>query len=205
MPQGFSGIRTETPQNLVLDAGVAYANIDVDELETSGWSEAITGAQNLGATRGGASFDLNRQLREIEVNGALGPVDQLIRRQEIRPTLSVTLLEMTADNLLKAVAGGQMVEVPDTTPEYERISGGEITSASFLDNIALATRLQGSTDNKPIVFVLYNAMVHTSPPMSAEEQNEMGIECEFVGHFPLESPQDEATVWRIYRPITTSP
>lgn len=198
MPQGLSGIRTETPDNLVLDAGVIYANIDIEELETSGIDAALADAEEVGATRGAATFSANRTLRDVEVNGALGSVVGLVRRQEVRPTLTATLVEVTSDNILRQNAGS----VSETAGGYDKITGGEITSDAFFENIAMIARVQGADD--PIVFVLKNVLVHTSPGYETEDESEIGVETEFVGHFPLEDPLDEEEVWAIYRPSSGS-
>jgi hypothetical protein len=201
MPQGLSGITVATPDNLVLDAGVVYANIDIEALEATGWTAAIATADALGATRGSAVFNANRTLREVGVNGALGPVRGLIRRQEVRPTLTATLLEQTTEQFTRYLAGAVSDE---TASGYDKIEGGEITDDSYLENIALAARVQGEDSTDPVIFVLQNVLVHTSPAFETEDENEMGVECEFVGQFPLDGPQDESEVWAVYRPVTGS-
>lgn len=201
MPQGLSGITTATPDNLVLDAGVVYANIDIAALESTGWTAAIAQADNLGATRGSATFNANRTLREVEVNGALGPVQGLIRRQEVRPTLTATLLEQTSEAFTRYLAGAGS---DPTASGYDKITGGEITDNAYLENIALAARVQGEDSEDPVIFVLQNVLVHTSPAFTTEDENEMGVETEFVGHFPLTGPQDESEVWAVYRPVAGS-
>lgn len=197
----ISGLRIETPENLVFGEGVAYANIDVDALESdpgddlTAWELAIADAIPLGATRGDATFNPNRTLRQIEVNGTLGRVRELVRRESVEPTLTVTLLEQTPENLQMLIAGARR----DYAGRFHRITGGEIGQNSFIDNIALAATMEGS--NEPIVFVLFNALVVDSVEFPIPGTGEMAVTVTFVGHFPLDNPKDESQVWRLYRPI----
>lgn len=194
--QPLSGIRTSTPDNLVFDAGVIYANIDLAALEnpTGGWEDAIVGATAIGATRESAVFNANRELREVEVNGTLGPTKGLTYRDTIRPTLTATMIEMTTANLQMMVAGA----ISEDTGKFDRISGAEIQEADYLTNIALAATIKGSS--QPVVFVLMNVLVHTSPELEFEDHSELDAEVEFVGHFPLDNTRDEVECWRVYRP-----
>lgn len=194
----LSGLRVETPSNLVLDAGAIFANIDVEDLEATGWDAAIAAATAIGATRGNATFNANRELREVDVNGTLGAVRGLVFRNEVRPTLTATLIEITAENLGRMIAGGQSSPVG----EFSRFSGQEIEDASYFNNIALAATVIGS--DEPLVLVLFNVLVHTSPDFEFEDHNELGVEVEFVAHFPLEDPRNELSCWRVYRPLAES-
>lgn len=199
MVNSLSGLSTSTPDFLVFDAGVIYANIDISELENpaGGWEAAIAAAVLLGATRGGATFNANRELRDVDVNGTLGPVRGLKYRNMIRPTLTATFIEMKTENLRIA-----MNAVAAEVGKFDKITGAEIGDASYLENVAIAA-MQGIKE-EPVVFVLRNVLVETSPDFSFEEHNEVSTEMEFVGHFPLSAPRDEAQVWGAYVPTEES-
>jgi hypothetical protein len=192
MPQGRSGISGDTPDRLVFDAGELYLDIDISDLESTGVDDAISGATSLGATRGGATFNPNRTLRNMEVDGALGPVKGMVRREEVAPTLSVTLLEMSEDNLLEAIAGATST----TEGEFQKIVGGEIETATYKDNIALLATYSGDSD--PVIFVLENVLATEISDVSLEDQNEPVLEVTFAGHF---DPDDiDTEPWSIYHP-----
>lgn len=61
MPEPYQthGITTKTVQNMLLDSGAVYINYG----ET-------TGERIIGATSGGNSFVVEREIKEIEVDGA---------------------------------------------------------------------------------------------------------------------------------------
>jgi hypothetical protein len=197
--QGLSGVHADTAKHLVFDAGALYFNIDVEALEdTLGEdpvTEALAEAVRVGATRGGSTFNVGRTLREIEADGLLGPVKGLVRRQEVRPVLTVNMLEISKSNLVKAIAGATAT----TAGDYAKITGGPITEDAYIGNIALLTTYSGSA--KPIIVVLFNVLVHESFDLSFADEDEPVATVPFVAHFdPADGEPDEDKVWRIYHP-----
>ena len=202
MPQGLSGLTDDTFRSLILDAGAVYFNISESALANSSGStmeadieNAIANAIPIGATRGGATFNAGRTLREIEADGQLGPTKGLIRRTEVRPTLSVTLLEQTIDNLRRQFPGA----VVNSAGAFEKITGGPITSGTYVDNVALITTY--GEEGQYIVLVVQNALVLESPDFSTEDKNEVATEVEFVGCF---SGVGAAEPWAVYLPPASS-
>jgi len=194
--QGLTGLSAATPERLVLDAGMVYFNIDLNELEdpenTDPVTAALATAIPLGATRGGATFTRGLSVREVEVDGKLGPYMGLARREEVRPQLTVTFVELTVDNLLKAIAGATVT----TAGQFQKITGGPILDTSYIPNVALLATYTGST--KPVIVVVKNALVLEGPELALEDKNEGGIEVTFVGHFDPGEPRVEP--WAIYHP-----
>lgn len=198
MPQGLSGITTNTSKHFLLDAGVAYANIDLTALETAGtnaWANAIaaTGAVSLGATRGGSTFNPGRTLREIPVDGSIGPVKGHIRRQESRPVITLNLIEMTVAQLERSLAG----HTKSTTGSFTKLVGGAIGSAAYLTNVAIATTLTGST-GLPFVLVVRNPIVMEAPEIAFADEDETVISVTFTGTVDPSTPNTES--WAIYYP-----
>lgn len=196
MPQGLNGLTDDTFRSLILDAGAAYFNIDLTALEAGPDAEtaienAIATAIPLGATRGGATFNAGRELREVEADGQLGPTKGLMRRTAVRPTLAVNLLEQTIDNLRRQFPGA----VVETAGAFERITGGPITADTYVDNVALVTTY--GEEGQFIVLVVENALVLESPDFATEDKNEVATEVTFVGCF---SGVGAAEPWRVYLP-----
>jgi hypothetical protein len=173
--QGFSGVSTDTEKNFILDAGVAYADIDLEELENGGWTTAIADALPLGATRGGNVFNPARELRDMEIDGALGPVREMQRRGSSRPTLTLNLLEITPENVKMSLAGA----IVDDIGEFKRITGGEVTDASYWRNIAIAATL--TETNAPVVIVVRNPIVLENPVFELTRMAELVLSVSFVG------------------------
>lgn len=200
MPQGLNGLSDDTFRSLILDAGAVYFNINLTALEAGATVEAavqsaIAAAIPVGATRGGATFNANRTLREIEADGQLGPTRGLMRRTEVRPTLTVNLLEQTVDNLRRQFPGAVVARAG----AFEKITGGPITGSTYVDNVALVTTY--GEEGQFIVLVVENALVLESPDFQTEDKNEVATEVEFVGCF---SGVGAAEPWRVYLPPAAS-
>lgn len=198
MPQGLSGVTTNTNKHFLLDAGVAYANIDLTALEGSTsdpWGDAIaaSGVVSLGAFRGGATFSPGRTLRTMPVDGTIGNLKGFVRRQNSVPTITVNLVEITVQNLQNALAGSTSTTVNDFT----KIIGGPILDANYFSNIALATTFTGAA-NEPLVLVIKNALVVEPPDIQLTDEDETVIAVTFAGHIDPANPNTE--VWTIYHP-----
>lgn len=198
MPQGLSGLTDATFQNLILDAGAVYFNIDIDELEEAtaddfedAVAEAIADAVPVGATRGGARFNRGLTLREIEADGKLGPTKGLNRRTEVRPVIEVTLLEQTIENIQRQFPGA----VVETAGLWEKITGGPIVDDTYIDNVALITTF--GEEGRLIVMVVFNALVMESPDFQTEDKNEVATTVAFMGNF---AGANAGEPWAIYHP-----
>jgi len=92
-----SGLSAKTPERIFVDAGAVYLDY------------GLSTQRLLGATRGGNEFNLNREIRDIEVDGVRGSVKGLRRRTVCRPQITCNLIELSLDNLIKAIAGADQV------------------------------------------------------------------------------------------------
>lgn len=174
-----SGVTTNTAERYVFGPGEVYINFDEDTL---------TGT-SLGATRGGAEFDLGREQRTIEVDGVLGPVKGNVKLSKVTPTLTVRLLEITEANLKAIIAGA-------TNDVDGNVIGGEISDSTYLTNVVLVA--EGSNGDDMIV-VLENALPTAVKSISFPDQGEAVLEVTFTAHF---DPADlETEPWHI-TPIT---
>jgi hypothetical protein len=114
-----TGLNANTPDRIMVDAGAIYLNY------------GLTTERLLGATRGGNEFNLNRTVRDVEVDGVMGSTKGLRRVVEVRPQLTCNLIELSLDNLLKAIAGASSEEAKATEivdAEYLGEGSGEIDS-----------------------------------------------------------------------------
>lgn len=201
MPQGLSGLTDATFESLILDAGACYFNIDTDALEGAhdnfqeAIDAAIAAAIPIGATNGGASFNANRELRQVEADGQLGPTRGLLRRTEVRPTLTVNLLEQTIENLQRQFPGA----VVENAGLWARITGGAITDSTYVDNVALITTY--GEEGQFIVMVVENALVLESPDFATEDKSETTTSVAFVGCFAGVGREEP---WRVYLPPASS-
>jgi len=197
MPQGRSGLSALTAPNMLLDAGEVWFNIGITQLEGAGsdpWADAIavSGATRLGGTRGGNSFSPNRVIRQMPIDGAIGPVKEFNRRASSAPSLTVNMVELTAANLARAIAAANEA----TAGSFTKITGGEVESADYIGNVALATTIKGN--DIPLVIVVQNVMVLEAPEFSMADEDETVLAVTFVGHVDVTAANTE--VWSIYHP-----
>ncbi|GAH51123.1 unnamed protein product, partial [marine sediment metagenome] len=105
-----SGLNVNTPDRIFVDAGAVYLNY------------GLSTQRLLGATRGGNEFNLNREIRDIEVDGVRGSVKGLRRRTVCRPQITCNLIELSLDNLIKAIAGADQAEFAEQIVVEEEYS-----------------------------------------------------------------------------------
>jgi hypothetical protein len=136
------GFTTNTPNNLMIDAGAVYKNYGES-------TEAL-----IGATSGGNEFAVAIKTRDVKVDGFKGTVKGLTRIISTDVTLKVNMLELTTNILQMAL----MANVDTTTNSgFDTITGKtEIALSDYIDNIAIVGRLSGSL--QPVIIILKNAL-----------------------------------------------
>ena len=199
--QGRFGFDSKSSDNLQLDAGQVIANFDIEafltdaqdtetevtDLSTYGLNSGE--AYPLGATDGGVSFTANRDIKEIDFDGALGRTKGMRRRDAsgVNPELSADFLEFNQENLENAVVGYKTVDVEgevegDITGVVE-ITGDEITDDSYLKNVVFITM---RSDGKPVIVELRNCLVNGDLDIDTDHGDESTITITFEGHFDVE-------------------
>jgi hypothetical protein len=174
-------IRTETVKNLILDAGVVYVNYGLAD-------ERI-----LGATQGGNTFVVEREIKEIEVDGAKGKVKGLRRLITENAMLTTNLREMSTENIKLALAGSTSSDVlaaDGVTKTHDSItSSGDISDADYITNIALVAKVSGSSES--VIVIVENALSDGEFNLSFEDKEESTTEVQFSAHY---DPADLANV-----------
>lgn len=183
-------ITGETVKNLLLDAGVVYVNYGLGD---------DMGERVLGATEGGNTFLVEREVREIPVDGARGKVKGLRRIVREDAKLTVNMKEMSAENIRLALSGAEVSDYPEEEEKtHDEIrSTGEITDDDYVDNVALVATLSGS--DTPVVCIVENALSDGNFEIGAEDKDEAVVPVEFSAHFDVEDMGK--TPWAIRYPV----
>lgn len=183
----YHGVTTETVKRLFLDAGAVYLNYGETE------------ERLLGATNDGNTFTIEQDVREIEVDGARGPVKGLRRIIEVRAQIVANLLELTAENLKTALAGSTMEDYPDGEEKtHDKISRKlTIADTDYIGNVALVGEISGSQE--PVICIIKNALVDGNFNIDTADKEEAGLEVTFTGHFDPADMDDEP--WEIRFPV----
>lgn len=181
-----TGITRETVKRFMIDAGAVYLNYgEKDE-------------RRLGATRGGNSFNVEQEVKIIEIDGAKGPTKGARRVTEVTAQIIANLIEMTAENFRNAIAGADMEPYPDeSAATHDSIRRTrEIGDSDYIKNVALVGNISGTTT--PIICIIENALADGNLELTTEDREEAGLEVQFTGHF---DPEDMATEpWEIRYP-----
>lgn len=182
----MSAITTETSKNLLFDAGVVYLNY------------GLQGERILGATEGGNTFTVEREIREIPVDGARGKVKGLRRIVSENCKLVVNLKELSVENIKLALSGSTSTDYPSTIDKThdEVRSTGKISDSDYTNNIALVATLSGSS--APVVCIIENALSDGNFEIGATDKEEAVVTVEFSAHY---DPEDLTKVpWAIRYP-----
>ncbi|SDY23220.1 hypothetical protein [Thermoactinomyces sp. DSM 45892] len=167
------GITTETVHNMILDAGAIYLNYaEPDE-------------KLLGATSGGNSFTVEREVKVIEIDGAKGKVKGARRITEENASLTINLLEMSPENFKLMLTAADIEDVLDkdgTTKIAKKIKPrGQILDSDYMKNVALVSTVSGS--NRPCVIVLYNVLADDELEIELEDKEEGKPEVVLSAHY----------------------
>lgn len=197
--QNYSGLTSLTPQNLILDAGMFWVGINETALRATGLADALDTPWSydngyavqtitptkLGATRGGATFDLQKEERQIEVNGARVPLMGMDRVDSMMPMLSVTLLEMAnVATMVRTI--GQAYQTDTTSGYTEVVPKIDVDLTDYISNVALIARTSRTGDDRPVIIVVRNAKIVENAPFEFEDPGEVATEASFRGATPCD-------------------
>ncbi|MCK8826408.1 hypothetical protein MWH25_01425 [Natroniella acetigena] len=184
------GISKETYKNFLIDAGAVYAFDDETDIEN------LTDEDILGATRDGNSFTIEQEFREMEVDGAKGPVKGSRRIINVMVQLTANIIQMSTDNFLKALPGASAEDHPDTDATHDKISRKIGDALEYVGRLALVGTIH-QTD-EPIICVLKNGLHDDNFSIETSEDDEATLELNFTGHFDPENLDEEP--WEIHYP-----
>ena len=118
-----SGLNSKTSERIFVGAGAIYLDY------------GLSTERRLGATRGGNEFNLNREIREVEIDGVKGPTKGLRRVTVVKPQITCNLIELSLDNLIKAIAGANQDESDyQVAVEAEYLKEGNDVALTALGN-----------------------------------------------------------------------
>lgn len=175
--------------NLILDAGVVYKNfVSPSELGT-----------RLGATKGGSTFIVEQELKDIPVDGAHGPVEGSKRIVSVRPKLTINFIEISQKILNRAFPGSDISNLPATHKQFSRSL--TIDDSDYLTNVVLVAQMIENDDpafDFPIIVGVENAISDGNIELSFLDKEESGCSITFAGHF--ESDNLDFEPWFVHIP-----
>ncbi len=180
---GLNGLSADSPNRFMIDAGAIFA----------GFINEDSAGISIGATRGGSRYILEREIREIPVDGVMGPTKGFRRRSRVVATIETNAMELFPNNLQRIVAGA---EVDDSDPDFTIITGGPVEDGDYISNIAIVGTIHGN--DKPFVGIILNALPESPFTIPLAPQDESVIAMKWTGHFDPATPYTEP--WEIWLP-----
>lgn len=178
-----SGITAATPGRILLDAGAIYRDY------------GLPGQLLLGATRGGATFTVDKEERTIELDGMLGGVKGLRRVIRHVARLEVTFVELSQALFVELMRA----TVTSTTPHRTYTPSNAIVAADY-KNVALVADMSGTAT--PVIIKLLQALATGEWAITTEDQDEGTITVRWEAHY------DPATMnvppYQVLLPLTAS-
>ena len=174
--------RQDTFKNLQLNAGVILVDFDVssytdaESLKTALATAIADGSKLLGATRGGGTNTLTRDMRQVEVDGVRGHFvgQNIVDGGDVY--ISTTLLEQTPEHL-KAVLGN--ADIDDTTPNHIVMKVRmAISDDDYISNVIWI----GDTSEGFMAIELYNGLNTADFTFTWADKNEGTVAAEFHAH-----------------------
>lgn len=181
------GITANTYKKFVIDSGAVYLD----------YGEA--GETLLGATRGGNVFNVETEYRDMEVDGAKGPVKGGRRITNVSVSLTANFVELTATIMNKILTGSSVADYPDTPSKtHDQITRSlSIALSDYATNVALVGEVTGNS-TYPAIFIVKNSIVDGNFELTMADDDETVLAAEFKGHF---DPSDVDTEpWEIRYP-----
>lgn len=152
-----TALRPATFNKLQLNAGMFVKNFDYEEIDdatellTAIASELSSGTNLLGATRGGGTFNVSREMRNPEIDGLRYRFKGGNFVDSTDPYISTNLVETTPDNFAMALGGTAVTSGKKTTVTMNTA----IEDGDYLNNLCWVGDL---ADGAMVMIVLYNAL-----------------------------------------------
>ena len=190
-PGSLSALREETFDNLQLNVGIFLKNFDYDDLDDAEEllaavkTEITTGTNLLGATRGGGTFSVSKEMRQPQVDGLRYRFKGGTFVDSTDPYLSTTLVETTPGNFAAGFGGKVTTSGKKTTVTMETA----LTDDSYLDNLCWVGDL---ADGRLVLINLYNALNTSNFTFTFQDKNEGSFAVEFHATQDSVDDYDEA-------------
>ncbi len=182
------GITADTYKKFIIDSGAVY----------TGFTDFSSLGTLLGATRGGSQFTLEQEIKEMEVDGAHGPVKGGRRITMVKATLTVNFIEQTLDNLKRLLVGSSDA-VFDI--DYAAITRSLVLAdVDFLSDITIVGEVSGDADAMAIK--LNNVLADGNFELTFADKEEGVISMVFTAHFDpaVIGAANDIEPWTLYWP-----
>ena len=185
-PGHTTGLTAGTFNNIQLNAGIFVLNASYDSIANAtalgtaianlkaGTTTALgTAAKLLGATRGGGSFQITRETREVEADGKRYGFKGDTFVDSVDAQLSTTMIEITLEHIQAALPGAA---ITGSSPKRTLKLKTAIATTDYLTNICW---IGDTADGKLILVCLNNALNQNDFNLTFVDKGEGTVAVEF--------------------------
>jgi hypothetical protein len=183
------GITTNTYKKFVIDSGAVYKNY------------GESGEALLGATRGGNSFVIETELREMPVDGAKGSVKGDKRITRVVAKITANFVEINPAILQLANPGSVVADYPvsPATKTHDSVTRAlQIALTDYVTNIAIVGEVTGNSA-APFIGIIKNALAEGNFELTLADSDEGVISITFMSHFDPSALDTEP--WEMRWPV----
>lgn len=203
-PGSTNALRNQTFDNLQLNAGIflknfTYSSItDATALKTAITTAITSGTGILGATRGGGTFTVTREMRTPEIDGMRYPFKGGYFVDSVDAYLSTTVVEVTPDNFAALLGGTASTSGKKTIIKMQTA----IENSDYLENVCWVGDL---SDGRLVLICLKNAINTADFTLTFSDKSEGTLAVEFHACQDQVNDYDEAPFEVVFfdKPTTT--
>lgn len=189
-----SGVKEDTPENILLGAGTIHKGLAYDTTEKA-WNFADS---IFASTSGGNKFEIIPEVLQLEIDGASVRTKGLDVKTGEKATLEVNFAELTTEIINSAIIG--QIGTSGITGYDVIESKASIENADYLENIAFVGK---TVTGKPIIVILDNAICTSGLSVEGKKKDQS------VGKYTYECTQEitgdlAKLPYHIYYPTTAS-
>jgi len=187
-----TGLNTKSLERIILDAGVVFLNY--------GSTDPLKPQIKLGATRGGSSFSVSGERRDMPFDGLTGIVRGGARFMGVTAELTVNLVEISKEILAIAVPGAKYGTPTPAKDETNQTITGENhykiqrrleQTIPTLDYYDVAIVAEVSNLKAPVVCGIKNAISGGNLELSFADADESVLAVTFTGTVNPTDPDEE--------------
>lgn len=177
----ITGLRPETFTKLQLNAGIFLKDFDystatdAETLKTKIDEEITSGANLLGATRGGGTFECTPEMRSIEADGKRSEFIGSQVNDGWTIKLTGTMIEITPDNFATALMGAKVTKTGAKTVVQPK---NTIADTDYIEKLCWI----GDTSEGFVLIELDNALNVAGAAFTFTDKGEGTIPFEFRAH-----------------------
>jgi hypothetical protein len=160
------GVTTSTVDRFLVDAGAVYLNYGLGD------------ERPFGATRGGSTFAIEQEVREIELDGLPGPLKGARRFGPRMARLETNIVEFGVENLMLALPGSAQSALTNHT-KITRDRNLQLTD--YITNVALVGEVLGKTNRA--IFIVKNVISVDNLELGTEDDGESVLTLSLTAHF----------------------